>query len=128
MPWTALACVWLTRRSRHGTSVTWQLRVGTAPSRRRVCWVPGRTHAAVAAAIAPYDHCEVAMAAELLPPRLRVDTFLMTDRNIYGFRLWHEACVSGARRMPRPLLRRKSAMVLKSGARWPCLLYTSRCV
>ena len=49
------------------------------------------THAVVAAAIAPYGHSEVAMAAELLPPKLTADMLVMADRNFYSFKLWHTA-------------------------------------
>lgn len=55
------------------------------------------THAVVAASIAPYHHSEVAMAAQLLPARLREDMLVMADRNFYSFKLWQAACASGAK-------------------------------
>ncbi len=55
------------------------------------------THAVVAAAIARYGHSEVAMAAELLPPKLAADMLVMADRNFYSFKLWQKACAGGAK-------------------------------
>ncbi len=59
------------------------------------------THAVVAAAIAPYSHSEVAMAAELLPSKLTADMLVMADRNFYSFKLWLKACASGAKLLRR---------------------------
>lgn len=67
------------------------------PQARVLGLVECGTHAVVAAAIAPYSHSEVAMAAELLPSKLRADMLLMADRNFYSFKLWHQVCASGAR-------------------------------
>ena len=67
------------------------------PQARVLGLVECGTHAVVAAAIAPYGHSEVAMAAELLPPKLTADMLVMADRNFYSFKLWEKACASGAK-------------------------------
>lgn len=55
------------------------------------------THAVVAAASAPCGHGEVAMAAELLPPKLAADMLVMADRNFYSLKLWQKACAGRAK-------------------------------
>ena len=67
------------------------------PQTRVLGLVECGTHAVVAASIAPYGHSEVAMAAELLPAKLTGDMLVMADRNFYGFKLWQQACASGAK-------------------------------
>lgn len=67
------------------------------PQARVLGLVECGTHAVVAAAIAPYGHSEVAMAAQLLPAKLTADMLVMADRNFYSFKLWQKACVSGAK-------------------------------
>ena len=67
------------------------------PQARVLGLVECGTHAVVAASIAPYDHSEVAMAAQLLPAKLTADMLVMADRNFYGFKLWQKACASGAK-------------------------------
>ncbi|MGH8848839.1 MAG: IS4 family transposase, partial [Polaromonas sp.] len=66
------------------------------PQARVLGLVECGTHAVVAASIAPYSHSEVAMAAELLPPKLTRDMLVMADRNFYSFKLWQKACATGA--------------------------------
>ena len=55
------------------------------------------THVVTAAEVAPYARSEQAMAAQLLPAKLRPDMLVLADRNFYGFKLWAIACASGAR-------------------------------
>jgi hypothetical protein len=68
------------------------------PQARVLGLVECGTHAVVAASIAPYrHHSEQAMAAKLLPAKLRPDMLVLADRNFYGFKLWTIACASGAK-------------------------------
>jgi hypothetical protein len=55
------------------------------------------THVVTAAALAPYNQSEQAMAAQLLPTKLQSDMLVLADRNFYGFKLWAAACASGAK-------------------------------
>ena len=67
------------------------------PQARVLGLVECGTHAVVGAAIAPYGHSEQALAAQLLPARLRADMLVLADRNFYGFKLWCIACATGAK-------------------------------
>ena len=55
------------------------------------------THAVVAAEVAPYRESEQAMAAKLLPNKLKPDMLLLADRNFYGASLWRTASATGAK-------------------------------
>lgn len=44
-----------------------------------------------------YAHSEQAMAARLLPAKLKPGMLLLADRNFYGFKLWKAADASGAK-------------------------------
>lgn len=55
------------------------------------------THAVVAAEIAPYRESEQAMAAKLLPNKLKPDMLVLADRNFYGAQLWRSATATGAK-------------------------------
>jgi hypothetical protein len=55
------------------------------------------THVVTAAGLAPYGQSEQAMAAQLLPAKLKPDMLVLADRNFYGFKLWRSACASGAK-------------------------------
>ena len=67
------------------------------PQARLLGLVECGTHAVVAAAIAPYNRSEVAMAIELLPAKLKPDMLVLADRNFYSFKLWQAACATGAK-------------------------------
>ena len=67
------------------------------PQARVLCLVECGTHVVTAARIAPYETSEQAMAADLLPAKLAPDMLVMADRNFYGFKLWGQACASGAK-------------------------------
>lgn len=67
------------------------------PQARLLGLVECGTHAVVAASVAPYSHIEQAMAAKLLPAKLTADMLVLADRNFYGFKLWQDACASGAK-------------------------------
>jgi transposase IS4-like protein/DDE family transposase len=67
------------------------------PQARVLGLVECGTHAVVAASVAPYGQSEVAMATELLPPKLTPDMLVMADRNFYSFKLWQKVCASGAK-------------------------------
>ena len=67
------------------------------PQARLLGLVECGTRAVVAAGIAPYSRSEQAMAAELLPARLRADMLVLADRNFYDFKLWQTTCASGAK-------------------------------
>ncbi|MBL8297948.1 MAG: IS4 family transposase [Rhodanobacteraceae bacterium] len=67
------------------------------PQARVLGLVECGTHAVTAAAVAPYGHSEQAMAAQLLPAKLKPDMLVLADRNFYGFKLWRIACASGAK-------------------------------
>lgn len=67
------------------------------PQARLLGLVECGTHVVTAAEVAPCGHSEQAMAAQMLPGRLKPDMLVLADRNFYGFRLWQTACASGAR-------------------------------
>ena len=67
------------------------------PQARVLGLVECGTHAVVGASIAPYSHSEQALAAQLLPARLKPEMLVLADRNFYGFKLWQTACATGAR-------------------------------
>jgi hypothetical protein len=67
------------------------------PQARLLGLVECGTHVVTAADVAPYGRSEQAMAARLLPAKLKPDMLLLADRNFFGFKLWQIACASGAR-------------------------------
>ena len=67
------------------------------PQARLLGLVECGTHVVTAAEVAPYGHSEQAMAAQMLPAKLRPDMLVLADRNFYGFKLWQLACASGAK-------------------------------
>ena len=67
------------------------------PQARLLRLVECGTHVVTAAEVAPYGHSEQAMAAQMLPAKLRPDMLVLADRNFYGFKLWQLACASGAK-------------------------------
>jgi hypothetical protein len=67
------------------------------PQARLLGLVECGTHVVTAAEVAPYGRSEQAMAAQLLPAKLRPDMLVLADRNFYGFKLWRIACASGAK-------------------------------
>lgn len=66
------------------------------PQARVLGLVECGTHVVTAAEVAPYAHSEQAMAAQLLPAKLKPGMLVLADRNFYGFKLWRLACASGA--------------------------------
>ena len=67
------------------------------PQARLLGLVECGTHVVTAAEVAPYAHSEQAMAAQMLPAKLRPGMLVLADRNFYGFKLWRIACASGAK-------------------------------
>lgn len=67
------------------------------PQARLLGLVECGTHVVVAAEVAPYGRSEQAMAAQMLPAKLKPGMLVLADRNFYGFKLWQTACASGAR-------------------------------
>jgi Transposase DDE domain len=67
------------------------------PQARLLGLVECGTHVVVAAEIAPYGRSEQAMAAQMLPAKLKPGMLVLADRNFYGFKLWQMACASGAK-------------------------------
>ena len=67
------------------------------PQARVLGLVECGSHAVVGAEIGPYAHSEQAMAARLLPAKLKPGMLLLADRNFYGFKLWKAADASGAK-------------------------------
>jgi len=67
------------------------------PQARLLGLVECGTHVVTAAEMAPYARSEQAMAAQLLPAKLRPDMLVLAERNFYGFKLWQLACASGAK-------------------------------
>mgnify|MGYP003472235126 FL=1 len=67
------------------------------PQARLLGLVECGTHAVVAAEVAPYGRSEQAMAAQMLPAKLKPGMLVLADRNFYGFKLWQLACASGAK-------------------------------
>lgn len=67
------------------------------PQARLLGLVECGTHVVTAAEVAPYSHSEQAMAAQLLPAKLKPDMLVLADRSFYGFKLWQIACASGAK-------------------------------
>lgn len=67
------------------------------PQARLLGLVECGTHVVTAAEVAPYGDSEQAMAAQMLPAKLKPDMLVLADRNFYGFRLWQTACASGAK-------------------------------
>jgi hypothetical protein len=66
------------------------------PQARLLGLVECGTHVVTAADVAPYGRSEQAMAAQLLPAKLKPDMLLLADRNFFSFKLWQIACASGA--------------------------------
>ena len=66
------------------------------PQARVLGLVECGTHVVTAAEVAPYGHSEQAMAARMLPTKLKPGMLVLADRNFYGFKLWAIACASGA--------------------------------
>lgn len=67
------------------------------PQARALGLVECGSHAVVGAEFAPCACSEQAMAAALLPAKLKPDMLLLADRNFYGFKLWNMACDTGAK-------------------------------
>jgi Insertion element 4 transposase N-terminal/Transposase DDE domain len=67
------------------------------PQARLLGLVECGTHVVTAAEVAPYGHSEQAMAAQMLPTKLVPGMLVLADRNFYGFKLWRNACASGAK-------------------------------
>lgn len=67
------------------------------PQARLLGLVECGTHVVVAAEVAPYARSEQAMAAQLLPTKLKPDMLVLADRNFFGFKLWRAACATGAK-------------------------------
>ena len=67
------------------------------PQARLLGLVECGTHVVTAAEVAPYDHSEQAMAAQMLAAKLVPGMLVLADRNFYGFKLWRIACASGAK-------------------------------
>jgi hypothetical protein len=67
------------------------------PQARLLGLVECGTHVVTAAEVAPYGHSEQAMAAQMLPSKLKPGMLVLADRNFYGFKLWQLACASGAK-------------------------------
>jgi hypothetical protein len=67
------------------------------PQARLLGLVECGTHVVVAAELAPYAHSEQAMAAQMLPAKLKPDMLVLADRNFFGFKLWQTACATGAK-------------------------------
>jgi len=67
------------------------------PQARVLGLVECGTHVVTAAEIAPYGRSEQAMAAQMLPAKLKPDMLVLADRNFFGFKLWQIACASGAK-------------------------------
>ena len=67
------------------------------PQARLLGLVECGTHVVTAAEVAPYAHSEQAMAAQMLPAKLKPGMLVLADRNFYGFKLWQMACASGAK-------------------------------
>ena len=66
------------------------------PQARVLGLVECGSHVVTAAEVAPYGHSEQAMAAQMLPAKLKPGMLVLADRNFYGFKLWAIACASGA--------------------------------
>ena len=67
------------------------------PQARLLGLVECGTHVVVAAEMTPYGHSEQAMAAQMLPAKLKPGMLVLADRNFYGFKLWLLACATGAK-------------------------------
>ena len=67
------------------------------PQARLLGLVECGTHVVTAAEVAPYGHSEQAMAAQMLPAKLKPGMLVLADRNFYSFKLWQIACASGAK-------------------------------
>lgn len=67
------------------------------PQARLLGLVECGTHVVVAAEVAPYARSEQAMAAQMLPAKLKPDMLVLADRNFFGFKLWQTACATGAK-------------------------------
>jgi hypothetical protein len=67
------------------------------PQARLLGLVECGSHVVTAAEVAPYGHSEQAMAAKMLPAKLKPGMLVLADRNFYGFKLWQLACASGAK-------------------------------
>ena len=67
------------------------------PQARLLGLVECGTHVVTAAGIGPFTHSEQAMAAQMLPAKLKADMLVLADRNFYGFKLWGIACATGAK-------------------------------
>jgi hypothetical protein len=77
------------------------------PQARLLGLVECATHVVVAAEVAPYAHSEQAMAAQMLPAKLKPDMLVLADRNFFGFKLWQTACATGAKLVWRAKADRK---------------------
>ena len=67
------------------------------PQARLLGLVECGTHVVVAAEVAPYARSEQAMAAQMLPTKLKPEMLVLADRNFFGFKLWQTACATGAK-------------------------------
>ena len=67
------------------------------PQARVLGLVECGTHVVTAAQVEPYGHSEQAMAAQLLPAKLKPGMLVLADRNFFGFKLWQTACATGAK-------------------------------
>jgi Insertion element 4 transposase N-terminal/Transposase DDE domain len=65
------------------------------------------THVVTAAEIAPYGRSEQAMAAQLLPAKLKPNMLVLADRNFFSFKLWRIASATGAKLLWRAKADRK---------------------
>jgi len=80
------------------------------PQARLLGLVECGTHVVTAADVAPYGRSEQAMAAQLLPTKLKPDMLVLADRNFFGLKLWHIASASGAKLVWRVKAERKLPM------------------
>jgi len=67
------------------------------PQMRILGLVECGTHVVVAAETGRYRESEQAMAARLLPNKLKPDMLLLADRNFFGAALWRSASATGAK-------------------------------
>ena len=77
------------------------------PQARVLGLVECGTHVVTAAQVEPYGHSEQAMAAQLLPAKLKPGMLVLADRNFFGFKLWQTACATGAKLVWRAKTDRK---------------------
>lgn len=67
------------------------------PKARLLGLVECGTHVVTAAEIGPYSDSERTLAARLLPAKLEADMLVLADRGFYSYRLWQQACATGAK-------------------------------